>query len=193
MKTAYNEVKQNQPLKDYWLKNGLRYVLTVGILGFVSALLISTVHHFTDPIISINEYNRLMETLTRLVPAADEFKIVAAENQEYYVALRNNEIVYIVLPTKSRGFYGNNVELLVLASPAGEVRDVLIMRHSETPGIGTKIEEPHFLAQFSGKDKGLLKDAVGSKVDIITGATISSQAVINGVGKALEFMALSIP
>jgi Na+-translocating ferredoxin:NAD+ oxidoreductase RnfG subunit len=50
---------------------------------------------------------------------------------------------------------------------------------SETAGIGTKVREDKFLAQFKGK-----YDTFG--VDTVGGATVSSKAVLNGVSEALN-------
>ena len=66
-----------------------------------------------------------------------------------------------------------------------------ILVSKETPGIADKIEKPFFLEQF----KKLVAPLVGTKnatpaspseVVMISGATISSRAVIRGVTKALD-------
>lgn len=53
---------------------------------------------------------------------------------------------------------------------------------SETPGLGERVLEDAFRAQFVGKS-GTLK--IGENVDAVTGATISSTAVVTAVNKAL--------
>ncbi len=62
------------------------------------------------------------------------------------------------------------------------VTGVKIMTHAETPGLGAKITESFFTDQFNGvavSDLMLSKD--GGAIDTITGATVSSQAVIDGI------------
>ncbi len=191
-----NTVQKKESTIRYWLKSGLRYILTVGIIGIVAALIITVTHQYTAPVISANEYNRLMETLAQMVPAAEEFDTVPADGQDVYVGLKEGKVVGVILPVQSRGFYGDYVEMLVLVGPVGDIKDVVILRHRETPGIGTKIEEPSFLAQFSDQGKVLLKDVevdlesfLAASVDTISGATISAEAVINGVSLALEVYA----
>ena len=51
------------------------------------------------------------------------------------------------------------------------------MEHLETPGLGARIEEEEFLDQFIGKPE---------KIDAITGATISSTAVIDTVEELIS-------
>ncbi len=59
--------------------------------------------------------------------------------------------------------------------------------HKETPGLGTKMTEPEFKEQFTGKNPAeftlkVKKD--GGPVDAITAATISSRAFCDAVQRA---------
>jgi len=72
-----------------------------------------------------------------------------------------------------------------------KVTGVKIMSHAETPGLGAKITESAFTDQFIGvaqSDLMLSKD--GGAIDSITGATVSSVAIIDGIQvKILEIKA----
>ena len=57
-----------------------------------------------------------------------------------------------------------------------------IMKHSETPGLGAKIVDPTFKDQFRNIAlTDLMLSNKGGAIDAITGATISSQAVVDGL------------
>jgi Na+-translocating ferredoxin:NAD+ oxidoreductase subunit G len=62
---------------------------------------------------------------------------------------------------------------------------VSVIRHTETPGLGSQVENPEFLEQFSGKT---VDDSieVGVDVDAIAGATISVRAVAEDLREALH-------
>jgi len=63
----------------------------------------------------------------------------------------------------------------------------VIVSNTETPGLGSRIEEDFFTNRFEGlsvSDVKLSKE--GGKVDAITGATISSKAVTDAVQRGLE-------
>jgi electron transport complex protein RnfG len=67
------------------------------------------------------------------------------------------------------------------------VTGVRIMKHSETPGLGAKITEADFLNKFLNLPLADLKlSKEGGSVDAITGATISSQAVIDALNEGIE-------
>ena len=56
------------------------------------------------------------------------------------------------------------------------------MKHSETPGLGALIVDPEFTNQFTDVGmENLMLTNDGGKIDVITGATISSQAVIDAL------------
>ena len=84
--------------------------------------------------------------------------------------------------TKSGGF-GGDVELMVGYNALGEVVGVRVIAHSETPGLGAKAAEDFFLSQYEGQSGEVV---LGEDVDAISGATISSKAVTDGVNAATE-------
>ncbi|HAK42040.1 MAG TPA: electron transporter RnfG [Clostridium sp.] len=82
--------------------------------------------------------------------------------------------------------YGGKIELMVGINGEGAVSGIKILSHTETPGLGSKAEDPTFTEQF----KGLPSEtelAVGSDIQAITGATITSKAVTNGVNTAINY------
>ena len=86
--------------------------------------------------------------------------------------------------------YSGNIEIMVGIDPGGTVAGIEILSHAETPGLGDKVTQPAFKANFAGKnlenaDWRVKKD--GGSFDQITGATISPRAVVGAVRKGLEF------
>lgn len=53
----------------------------------------------------------------------------------------------------------------------------------ETEGLGSKAKEPGFTDQFAGKQPPL---ALGDTIDAISGATITSRAVVDGVNESIS-------
>ena len=92
-----------------------------------------------------------------------------------------------------------SIEMMVGLDLEGTVTGVSIVKHSETAGIGTKVADNELTAsgvrvldQFVGKspaDGGLV---VGSNVDAITGATVSTRGVTAGVNTAIAVISSMI-
>ena len=104
--------------------------------------------------------------------------------------------------------YSSTIRTMVGIKPTGEITGLKILSQQETPGLGARIEEvtsskslkdvfrrgakekekdqeekPWFQKQFVEKKPG---DIYLEKMDAITGATISSQAVIDSVREKIK-------
>ena len=79
-----------------------------------------------------------------------------------------------------------SIEMIVGVDAAGAVTGVSVVDHSETSGIGTKVtgNVDGVLDQFKGMS-GAGSLVVGSNVDAISGATVSTKGVTAGVNAAL--------
>ncbi len=126
-------------------------------------------------------------------PIKDRIQLTLGEDE------RGKPINKIVLPAKKDGktfavAYGaaamghiDLIEVMVGFKPDGEVIGISIMTNIETPGLGSRVSEPEFTEQFTGIDLETNKlSPEGGKIDAISGATISSQGVIQAVNFALE-------
>ena len=96
----------------------------------------------------------------------------------------------------SSGSQGS-IEMMVGVDGEGVITGVSIVSHSETSGIGTKVmgNEPTasgvgVLSQFEGKSAADGTLSVGTNVDAISGATVSSKGVTAGVNAALAVAAV---
>ena len=97
----------------------------------------------------------------------------------YRVAEDGSTVGYSVL-VLSPGV-GGDVQLMVAVTADKTVIGVKIVSMSETPGLGTRVDDADYLSQYAGVTAGLS----ASEVDMISGATKSSKAVLNGVVDAL--------
>ena len=99
------------------------------------------------------------------------------------------KIVGTVVSVEPKG-YGNKIKITVGIKTDGTIEAIEIVEHEETPGLGAKIIEEPFLSQFDdlGTDKELIVVKTDSKngyeIEAISGATISSKAVTDGVNIA---------
>lgn len=84
------------------------------------------------------------------------------------------------------------IEMMVGVDGEGTVTGVSIVKNAETAGIGSKVmtnmptaSGVGVLSQFEGKSAADGVLTVGSNVDAISGATVSTRGVTNGVNAAL--------
>ena len=129
---------------------------------------------------------------------------------KYFKVLdKNNNVLAYIAETAEKG-YSSDVKLLMSFDKEKNILGVKPVSHSETPGLGAKIEEinsamskkmklknklvdekkPWFCEQYKGlsSEKLILKkdNPSGGTIDAITASTITSRAVTKALKKALE-------
>lgn len=101
---------------------------------------------------------------------------------------------YVISVTSADGFDGN-ITLSVGISPEGTVNGISFTELNETAGMGMRCDEEEFKGQFAGRsaDSYILNKAgnasADNEINSVSGASISSQAVVNAVNAALDFRA----
>ena len=107
----------------------------------------------------------------------------------FYPAKLTNDQQITAISAYSDNGYSGRIELMVGIDENGAVRNIEVVSHLETPGLGSKIKDQDFIEQFIGKtaddfDMRVTND--GGEVDGISGATISSRAFCEAVQQALD-------
>jgi Na+-translocating ferredoxin:NAD+ oxidoreductase subunit G len=160
--------------------------LTLAIFCVISAGMLAYVFIMTVPRIEANAKASFEGSLREVLPGAESFKSVAAPGtkSEIYEGYAGDKAVGLAVKVSPRGYSGEIV-MLVGVDPEFRVKGMKILNQRETPGLGTNVEKPKFQKQFIGKG---IKDTIEPKrdIDAITGATISSRAVCEGVKTVLR-------
>ncbi len=160
-------------------------VLTV-ICLVISAALAFTNDITKDKIAEIDRQNQ--ETLMREIFADCDFSAKKEiGNDEYYIAKMSGKLAGYVFTTSETG-YGGPVKVMTGISLEGKVIAVKVISCSdETPGLGQSAKDnPEFLNQFEEKSEAI-STVKNEEIDALTGATITTNAVIKDVNKALEY------
>lgn len=79
---------------------------------------------------------------------------------------------------------------VTLTKDAKVVAGINILEQEETEYLGVRICTDEFKSQFDGKSLPIVSSSLekGTKVDVIAGSTISSQAAIDGVNNAMTYV-----
>lgn len=171
-------------------------LLTSGALALASKM--------TDADIKAAQAADLKQSLTQVLPGKydndllQDTVLMAGPNGELtvYRARREDRVEAVVFQVHGRGYAGPIVCMMGVDRD-GHVLGVRVLKHSETPGLGDKIEPAKddwihsFEHRFLG-DPPLEKWAVkkdGGVFDQFSGATITPRAVVNAVKGGLEFYA----
>jgi Na+-transporting NADH:ubiquinone oxidoreductase subunit C len=96
------------------------------------------------------------------------------------------------IPFTGPGLWGTIEGFLALSSDKTRILGIDFISHSETPGLGARIDEAPFKEQFrgailnkAGKPLGFRPNEPEGQVDAITGATVTSTSVENMMNQAV--------
>lgn len=165
------------------------------VICIVSGGVLGVVYNATKEPIAAAETAKKTEAIKNVLPEFNELKetmvMSALEDTEipFYLAYDadNNFIGTAVETFTNKGFSGN-ISLMVGILADGTLKNISVLQHAETPGLGSKMTEPTFKDQFNGKKADSFNIKVkkdGGDVDAITAATISSRAFCDAVNRAL--------
>lgn len=118
------------------------------------------------------------------------------DEEENIVSVYSNaKLISLIIPSKTKRAYNGKIELRVYISPAGEVMKVLVDEHNETLGIVDEIIKKD--SSWTSKFKGIILTKTNDEswedyfskqnFDVVTGASITSRSIQEGVYKALLF------
>jgi electron transport complex protein RnfG len=186
-----------------------RLVFTLSVAGALSGLLLVFVYHGTQPTIRAHKAERLRKAIEEVLGAPDRYETLYVVNgalapappaggdpeelERVYVGYAANADPVGVAIVGAAPGYQDVVKVMFGYDPSSRaLLGMKVLESKETPGLGDKIEkDAEFVDQFAGSQPplvGVKKGRSGDdpqKIDMITGATISSRAVIRIIDDTL--------
>ncbi len=148
--------------------------------GKIEALAIETQNKAMSKLIVADEYHELPATTSK-------------GDITYHAAIKGGDTVGCIFVTEANG-YGGTVSVMTAVDMNGTVVAIEILAAAdETPGLGQNITKESFYTQYAGlKDhitviKGGSANAENNEINAVTGATISSSALIDAVNQVLDY------
>ena len=195
--------------------SSLRLVLTLAIAGLISGIAIIGIYESTLPTITANKARELREAVFKVLPGVSQMQALVHRDGEL-VAVdapdKDEPVVYggyddqanfvgYAMPAAGPGFQ-DTIAILYGYKPAEElVVGMEVLESRETPGLGDKIyKDAVWVAGFSALSvepeifavkKGTKSNA--NEIDAITGATISSKAVVRIINEAHTSWSTKLP
>ena len=176
------------------MKNTPMYILRLAVtLLLVTALVaaaLASVNYITKDMIAANKQAKLQQAIAQVLPEGASNPKGTAVNAGIVKTLYTTDVGYAVEVAP----VGFNAEITMMVGIAdGNVTGIAVVSHTETAGLGAVAAAKNtagetFRNQFVDLSGTLAVDKDGGTVDSITGATITSRAVTEGVNAALEYI-----
>ncbi len=152
-------------------------IISVTIVVFIAVTLLSLTDTVVSSTIERQKEEKIERMLEEIFPDMTDH---ALEDDIYMIHSDEAEIRFAFLAV-GKG-YGGNIDILVGLENETTIKGVTIVSHLESPGLGARITESAFTDQFIGvniADVALRQN--GGEIDAVTGATISSGAVVDAI------------
>lgn len=168
------------------MKEMTHILATLTLIGIIAGGSLSLVSNWASPKILINQKAETERAIYLVHIDGKRYEPMKKAGFEVYKVFdqADNSVGYSLVYS-GNGFQGKIKMMIGLTEDLNKITSIEILEQSETPGLGTKILEPPYKNQFNGLILNphikLVKGVEPSnpnEVQAITGATISSRAVV---------------
>ncbi|MDA8089354.1 MAG: RnfABCDGE type electron transport complex subunit G [Nitrospiraceae bacterium] len=177
------------------MKDLIKITLNLVIVFLFAGAILALVYAGTEPRIEVIKKEETQKALKSLIPeasvinAAGTYEPLEGKKAIYYVANdKNGKPIGYIAASYSKG-YSSVISMMVAADTNMKLKGIKILDEEETPGLGDDVKQKYFQDRFKGKTLDQLvvvKNPDPTKIEAITGATISSKAATQGVRTGLE-------
>lgn len=176
----------------------INMVATLFIVTLVASTALAYVYELTKEPIEMAKLAKKLAAIDAVVPEYDNqpvddmYKVAVGDGMdslELYPAKKDGEVIGTAVRTFTNTGYNGLVVLMVGILPDETIKDISVVFHKETPGLGTKMTDPKFKDQFKDIDPSKVNIRVvkdGGDIDAITAATISSRAFSEATRLAVD-------
>jgi RnfABCDGE-type electron transport complex G subunit len=175
-------------------------VIVLTSIGLLSGSFLATVGHLTKERIALNKQKEIEEAIIQVVPGTMSSQKLYEERDLSVYGGKDEEgkIIGFAIHASGIGFQDKITLMLGTNTSLERTNRLAILDQKETPGLGAKITDAEsFLKFWENRDCSeaisLRKPAVRSaeellpsEINTITGATISSEAVLSIVNSSIE-------
>jgi len=177
------------------MQDMIRPALALFAITAIFTLILAVTNFLTIDVIADAREQARLSSMSYVLPNTTGFSadvdVDDANILSYAVGFSGSEPIGVVVQMSVSGWSPNMVFLLGI-DINGTVTGLDIIAHTETPSLGSRITEETYRHQFIGTtgDVRVLTrgNAAENEVMAITGATITVQAITDGVNAAVEFV-----
>lgn len=180
------------------MKENLKLGFNLFIITAVAGLLLGFAYTITKEPIAQQAIKAKNEAMQAILPVAESFKTLETTFEETSIIKEINEgskgsdVTGYAVKVAPKGYSGA-IEMMVGITTEGKVTGIRILSHTETPGLGANATKESWNGQY--KDKSIDKPftvvkkapADDHEISAITGSTITSKAITDGVNEAVKY------
>ncbi|MBN2719192.1 MAG: RnfABCDGE type electron transport complex subunit G [Deltaproteobacteria bacterium] len=188
------------------MPESLKMILVLTLISGAAGLGLSAMNDYTKPLAADNNRKFTLSSINGVIPNAatpdacqkyapafdnaPDKDAICVGASTVYRGRKGNEVVGIAVEAIGEEAYSGTITVLVgIRMNDGQLSGLKVLKHAETPGLGSIMTKCEFQQQMVGKGPGdinwtVVKD--GGDVNQISGATISSRSLLRAIHKAQD-------
>ncbi|MGB2661001.1 MAG: RnfABCDGE type electron transport complex subunit G [Candidatus Omnitrophota bacterium] len=184
-------------IKKIFENTFVKLVIALGVVSVFSGAVLVLVYQYTNPKILENLNNESVQAVRTLFPDMETAVIThgTGEGEKAIVKVtdKDKKLLGYAFKAKGNGYQGEIKLAAGLDGTLSTLQGIVVLESQETPGLGAEISGKDFRKQFNGLSvKHPIEYVKNQKpsepyeIEAITGATISSRAVVNILNKRIK-------
>lgn len=157
-------------------------VLLMVICAITSAIL-GAVNMVTAPVIAQIAADKTNAAYNEVLPTKGTYEAVDYTDSNVLAVAKCDEGTVVQVSISGSQ---STLTLAIGVDNDGAITGVSVIDHGETPGLGARSTDPEWRVQFVGQTSGLALSKRGGEVEALTGATITSQAIVDACQIAID-------
>jgi len=182
------------------MKDIPHFALVLTLVASISAGSLAWLNKITKPKIILQQKTELIEGIKNVLPGSENGSIEEIKNEKAgtsffkgFIDKNKSRLIGYAALIAPQGYSSNIRTIVGIDSACNRILSVKILSQKETPGLGTKCEDTTWLQQFVDKElASLAVDKDGGTIQSITGATITSRAVTDGIAARIKTMQIEL-
>ena len=179
------------------MNKALKMILVLGVTGLISGSSLVFMYRYATPRIEENQNRELQEAIYKIVPDAAKYELDTREGEEFFeVYDKDGRLLGYAFIAEGNGYQGSIKLIGGIRKDLETLYGIEILESVETPGLGGEIVKDEFKGQFRKrrfynglkciKGGAVLEKHTPLEIVAVTGATISSQSVVNILNKKVK-------
>ena len=191
-------------------KESIKNTISLMLITLIAGLLLGAVYEITKEPIAKENQRAKEEAYKAVFADADSFEEISFDADQVQKELdgqgldasineamkvldaSGQQLGYVLTVTDHEG-YGGDIQFAMGVQSDGTLNGISFLSISETAGLGMKAKEDSFRKQFEGKNVDQIVftkngASADNEIDALSGATITTNAVTNGVNAGLYYV-----
>jgi len=177
------------------MKHIIKPAFALFITAAIVTVLLVLIHSITLEPIAKQVKKTQEKTMKDVFPDAFEYKEMPVEITgnivRIFEGIKNGETLGFVVELNPSGYSGAINMMVGISKVENKITGMRVLRHCETPGLGSLAAKENFYKKFDGKKPVPLKVVKISpgenEIEAITASTITTLAITNAVNEAIEW------